>query len=711
MLFAGDNVSERRQTALGSLRLGREGATLRYRPADPVASPLGRFDQVLSLLGRKDMPANLLREEKLMKVARPIPIAVALVALALTLVDAARAERPDFWLSGQRLSVEADPEFQYFYPIGAAPWIEAHEQGEVVHLLFEFPPRILRYDMAAETWLTSIVFAQTPTAMAIDADGLYVAFGAEIVRYALDGSSPTPLSTASFSIQQLLVDGSLLFVSSADLMESIDKSTGAILDSENYFYSMTGLSIASSADRIYARSVGVSPSDILVVPYSADGTLGIQDDSSYHGDYPGAVRTWTYPGDGSVVENSGIVYTGLLTYEGSVAGPFDDLAFHATGPILLRGGDLYAHGWDFLETGRFELSETARSIFVRGDSIYAFFESTNGADVVEVPKADLVPPQPGPPVDPSGLAYAPDSILVDEAGVVYLLSIDNLSVFRWSRTVGEYISTFPLAEAPQRMAYSAANGRIYLDHASGKVTEIDITAVPMIGGVLETPVLNTPQTPCGLATAGPWIFLCDPTGAWVSHFTFSPDGSLVSQEEWNYYSDDYEWSGVNERMYHLRDDTSPNDVLWEMIDAATGVIGTHMDSPLHDSTGMIHPIRVHPDGLIVLLGSGRYHNAITLELLEELGTPFVDAQWVGGHLVTLHPVGEGSELRLWNDFLSAVEDVFPLPGQPLRLLVTQGALIAVTSVSGQPHFLVNPHALFTDGFESGDLSAWSATAP
>jgi hypothetical protein len=646
-----------------------------------------------------------------MKTTRLVPFAVALVTIALTSATIARADQPDTWLSGRELSPEADPEFQYLYRIGAAPWIEAHEQGDVVHLLFEFPPRILRYDMSAEIWLASILFAATPTAMAIDADGLYVAFGADIVRYALDGSNPAPLLTAPFSVQEMLVDGSVIFLNSNTLMASIDKSTGAVLDSETYFYSMRGLSISRSTDRIYGRSSGISPSDILVVPYAPDGTLGAQDDSSYHGDYPTAVRTWTLPGDGSVAENSGIVYTGPLAYEGSLAGPFDDLALHATGPILLRGGDLYAHGWDYLETGRYGLSEPVQSIFVRGDSIYGFFSSTNGADVVEVPKADLIPPQPGPPVDPNGLEYAPDSILVDDAGVVHLLSIDNLSIFRWSRTTGQYVSTFPLAEAPQRMAYSGANGRIYLDHASGKVTQIDVTGLPPAGSNLETPVLNTPQQPCGLATAGPWIFLCDPSGAWVSHFTYSPAGDLVSQEEWNYFSQNYEWSAVNERMYHLRDGTSPNDVLWEIIDPATGVIGAQQDSPLHDSTGMIHPIRVHPDGLIVLLGSGRYHNAITLNLLAELGTPFVDAQWFGNRLVTLHPAAGASELRLWNDFLSAVVGVVPLPGEPLRLLAHQGDLIAVTSVAGQPWFTLYTQALFSDGFESGDFSAWSDTVP
>ena len=62
----------------------------------------------------------------------------------------------------------------------------------------------------------------------------------------------------------------------------------------------------------------------------------------------------------------------------------------------------------------------------------------------------------------------------------------------------------------------------------------------------------------------------------MSHFTYAPDGALLSQEEWNYRSSEYVWSAVNRKMYFFRDGTSPNDLLWEDI-AATGLIGDKMD--------------------------------------------------------------------------------------------------------------------------------------
>jgi hypothetical protein len=68
-------------------------------------------------------------------------------------------------------------------------------------------------------------------------------------------------------------------------------------------------------------------------------------------------------------------------------------------------------------------------------------------------------------------------------------------------------------------------------------------------------------------------------------------------------------------MYFLRDDTSPNDLLWEDIDV-NGVIGEKKDSPLHTSSGFKHPIRVNLDGSIALLGSVVIHNGQTSERLD-----------------------------------------------------------------------------------------------
>lgn len=632
-----------------------------------------------------------------------------LCLLSFVLTVPGTAEPPDYWLLGRDWSQEADPTFQIHHKSGAAPWISAHKEGSVVYLLFGFPPLILRYDMEDEVWLTDIVFAQTPTAMAIDDEGLYVAFGEEVKRFALDGTGESVLRTAAFAVDEMVVDGPYLFLVSGRELESVDKDTGSLIDSESYTYSMGGLSIARSADKIYARSVGVSPADIVSVDFAADGSLGTQTDSPFHGAYPSSEKTWVFPDEGRVADNSGIVYTAGLGYGGSLAGAFDDLTFHGSGPIVVRDDELFAHGFDLLETGRFELDESVSSIFVHGDSIYGFYSSTDGADVVEVPVGSLVPPVPGPPVQPEGLIYAPDQILMGVDGVIFLLSGAHLSVFRWSTVEGEYLETISLTEAPLFMTYSGINQRLYLAYLSGRITQIDVALGR--GSASEVPFVNSPQQPCGLSAADPWIFVCDPSGSWVSHITYSPGGAFVSQVDFNYVAEEYVWSEANAKMYFIRSNVAPRDLIWEEVDPLTGVIGADHDSPLHSSTGMTDPVRVHPDGLIVLLGSGRYHDAITLELLEELGTDLVDGQWSGENLVTLHAAGDDSELRTWNSFLAEVISTELIVGAPLRLLELAGSQWAVTDVDGVPTIQQAGGMIFADGFEDGDTAAWSSTVP
>ena len=84
----------------------------------------------------------------------------------------------------------------------------------------------------------------------------------------------------------------------------------------SYVHSLNGSSFAPSLGKLFGRT-GHSPSDIVQVVASADGTLSSQD-SPYHGDYASASQLWVFP-DGQVVDDSGTVYrTSDLTYAGAL---------------------------------------------------------------------------------------------------------------------------------------------------------------------------------------------------------------------------------------------------------------------------------------------------------------------------------------------------------------------------------------------------------
>ena len=66
--------------------------------------------------------------------------------------------------------------------------------------------------------------------------------------------------------------------------------------------SFGGTSIAPQVNKIFGRSEGVSPSDITSLGYDDTGHFTTSGDSPYHGDSPGASKTFVTPDGSRVVE-------------------------------------------------------------------------------------------------------------------------------------------------------------------------------------------------------------------------------------------------------------------------------------------------------------------------------------------------------------------------------------------------------------------------
>ncbi|WP_372846073.1 LamG domain-containing protein [Pontiella sp.] len=568
------------------------------------------------------------------------------------------------------------------------------------------PSRMERYDLVNRQWLPTISLSVTNDALTagwVDADGIYAAYGMSAYRYDLDGNNEMHLADSTQSISQILGDGNLLFLNrSASLyarFTSIDKGSNSVVSTfQNYIDALGGASIAPSLNKMFGRSLGVSPSDITYVNYNDDGTFGSGGDSSYHGDYPGATKTWVFPDDAKVVDSSGTVYsTTGLTYLKSFGSSITDLAFYGDEvPILLYGSTLTAYTVTILPTGSTTLDHSPSRIFVEGDDVLTFTadaaEST-GLYVRSVALSELDAPTPGEPIDPTDLPYTPDSSFVDKDGILHLFSKANQSLFRWDCWAGQYTNTIPLIGVPDYAAYSAENHTVYLAYSSGLIRAIDLHDE----SYSEVPFANLPGKPYGLSTAGPYLFGIDASGSWDTHYTYAPDGSLVDSVDWNYYSKEYIWSDANQKMYFFRDDTSPNDLLWEQINAdgttypsePAGGIGSKKDSPLHTSTGFSHPIRVAPDGSIVVLGSGMIHDGTTLaRQTVALTNSLSDIAWAAGDIFTVRTVDSSARFQKWSYPDCVAEFEKSVEGTAHRLLALEhDALIGVTiNASGIPEF-------------------------
>lgn len=531
----------------------------------------------------------------------------------------------------------------------AAEWIKKRKHNDVAYFLHNSAPRIEKYDLNNEVWLSSISLTRIPTAFHVDDEYIFVAFDKSVYRYDDTGGSETHMGNFDNLVHDLFTDGELLFVNHSNglygIVNSLNKQTAAQISSINqYIESLYGTSHVPSKNSIFGRTSGISPADVTLLVYNDDGTFpsGIME-TPHHGDYLIGEQTHPWPDGSKVTDSSGNVYDGVsLQQLTSFATAIDDLDFHGIDiPIVLTGNRISSFSKTILETGFIELDDAPTSIFVSGDYVYAFRtddQSVNGMNVEIVSLDELNADEPGEPVDPIGLAYTPDDAFIDKDNVLYLFSSLNASLFRWDVANQNWLSTLPLLGSPDWVEYSPTNDRIYTAYPDGKIRYLDITAESPV----EIPFANLPTSSTGLVACGEFLIAGDRSGAWEAHRSFAADGTELDYKDWNYPLNQAQWSAVNRRIYHFRDSQSPNDLHWEGI-SETGTFDGEGETDLHGDVGTVYPIRLSPDNSLVILGSGKIYDALSLQSLNTLPETLLDATWLNDELFTLH----SDALKTW----------------------------------------------------------------
>ncbi len=567
-----------------------------------------------------------------------------------------------------------------------ASWLQSKASNDIAYFLFATPARIERYDLNNASWLTTISLTATPTAFTVDSDGLYIAFDRRVSHFTLEGTAEMHLANTATAMTALFTINEFLYINHSAYpygkLTSVNKLTGLTIDSKDYLYKvLNGLSVGRTIGKAFARNSGNSPADIVQVVLNADGTLGTASDSPYHGAYPDATKTFIFPNESRVVDSAGIVYnTSDLTYNNRLAGAVDNIAFYGDLPIVLRGGEIIAHNNALQKTGSYTPPQSPAKIYLHGEQVFTFWHgSARGVEVAAFALALLNPATPGEGMDPVGLLYTPDAVALGTDGILYLFSKTYLSIFRWSLPARTYLPTIGLSQVPSYFTFAPTTNRLYLAYASGKLTQIQPNST-----LLEMPFANAPAPICGLASAEQYLFVCNSAGSVTTQLLYHPDGTLRSQANQAYMSKAYVWNNANRKLYFLRDNLSPNDLQSVAIDE-TGTFGAQQETPYHTSDGILHPIRVAPDGSIVLLGSGRIYDAVNLNHLRTLANNISDAGWFGGQLYTVRALNTQSQIQRWRD-TAEIEKVVTIDNSTAQLLPTNEGMLAVTAYRGLPHF-------------------------
>ncbi len=166
--------------------------------------------------------------------------------------------------------------------------------------------------------------------------------------------------------------------------------------------------------------------------------------------------------------------------------------------------------------------------------------------------------------------------MVSKGDILYLLSRDHLSIFRWSASQQVYLDTIPLSEAPDHIAYSTAEGCVYSAYPSGRITRIEHD--PPSGEWVESPFANAPHRTCDLAIVDPYLVVCDrpPIGNYL--LTYGVDGQPISIRGDMYERSSLEWNEATRRMYSLVNDPFDTDHRWDVV-LPNGTLGESMEQP------------------------------------------------------------------------------------------------------------------------------------
>lgn len=566
--------------------------------------------------------------------------------------------------------------------------IDIKENNEIVYALYAAPNKIIRYNLEDKSFLPDISLNKVPHAFDISENKIYVSFNRELRQTDLSGLNDRFIRNSSSKITDITALNNYIFaVEENSNVLSINKETLTLVETRDSHYRGRSYVSSYTQNAYYYRTTSVSPSDIHKVTIDDSGNTVSDRDSPYHGDYPSANKLYINTTENKIYDSAGLVYfTEDLTYAGSLAGKVDALSFSSDNPIILRDDELILFNPSSIELGRITVEADISYISALNNFAFTFKEQEGSTlSVSEYDISNFELPTAGERVNPIGLNYSPEKYEHNGGDTIFMLDRENLSIFRWSISQKNYLTTLPLINYPDVISHSVLHDRLYLGYSSGKITYFDLQQ--------ESPVENQltalPLPVHGLKAFNNFIFSADSSGAWNTQYVFNKEGDLLSSEDWRNRSRIYLWNPDNNQMYYFRDGSSPNDIEWTYINPLTGIIGNDGDSIYHGSPISTRaPLVLINNNQLILNGGGQILDpSSSLEILNNIGNNIQDAVWVIDTLITINE--DGTKYQVWNDSYELTRENAVATRNPLRVFTYNGILVTVSDPGGQPIFTNN----------------------
>lgn len=552
---------------------------------------------------------------------------------------------------------------------------DTKQRNNVVYFLYSAPNKIVRYDLTQQTFLSDISLSKVPTAFDIDDDHVYIGSHREVYAINLEDLSSTFVRNASNEVTGIVASTYQIHYKDGGTLVSVSKSDYSQTHDFGLWYSGSNFVHSAAENSLYARSSGISPSDIRKISLDEQGLPTNSNDSPYHGDYPSASQLYVNGSENKIYDNAGISYFASdLTYAGSIPVDVTDIAFIGDNVVVLDDAQVHLFSAANIEQGTINVESDSFFIAASEQTVVTFVEVQNsGLNAYTYDVSAFSLPEPGEPVDPTGIDFEPEAWSDNGQDTIYLLDNDALSVYRRSIENDIYLTSYVLSSPASWMTYSKEHQRLYLGYSSGKITYFDTTQT----SPTETHIATLATAVYGLAPAGKFLFAADGSGAWNTHYTFNLAGETVDSVDWRNTSNEYLWNPLTERMYHFRNGTSPNDIEWTEIDSNTGEFGADGDSPYHgDTLSISSPLILSFDQQLILNGAGQLIDVYSLEVLNALSNNISSGVWFEEQLVTVN--SNNGALQFWGANYQLLNESLFNGSKTERIIGLGNLLIVVT---------------------------------
>ena len=295
--------------------------------------------------------------------------------------------------------------------------------------------------------------------------------------------------------------------------------------------------------------------------------------------------------------------------------------------------------------------------------------------------------------------YIPDSVDIDEHGIVHLYSWWNRRIYRWDAVTQQHLNPYVIAKdrwqgdgLPGDMFYHPTHKRIYVGYADNQLKYIDPAAGPEEHYFTVLSYGNF-----GLGDAGNFLMTIDEDGGSERHKVFDLDGQ-VRDTDFGDRTLDFTWDPVLERIYFF-DGVGPADRLtYKIIDQTTGEILGEDDSPYFGDYESKIPIRVSADGTRIITGAADLYDQQFLYRTGSLPGDFADARWLadGGIVTVRDAAGDSGDTSYERRNSSGdLVEARRIIGAPLAIVPFGDDFVIVTD-EGAPSFALHSPSDDTD---------------